>query len=191
MSNLISCEALARQRLRASASCISFPGRYLMVTSYLCSSSSILWRRGGAFTRFFMAIISSGLWSLSATKLLPSRYVLNLWQAKTMARSSSLCWNILYLHPWGSCWQRRSAGPYPCVVVWGRLPAPSEKRLLEPSLVDSCRNISQCGVCFSIRSWLAERTVFVDRPSETRCPFLSIARSGSVWCERFGMNVPM
>ena len=95
MSNLISCEALAGQQLRASASCISFPGWYLMVTSYFCNSSSILWRLGGTFARFFMAIISSGLWSLSAMKLLPSRYMLNLWQAKTMARSSLLMFSYL------------------------------------------------------------------------------------------------
>ena len=88
MSSLISGEALAGQRLKVSATCICCPGLYLMVTSYLCSSSNILCRRGGVLARFFMAIISSGLWSLSAMKLLPSKYVLNLWQANTMARSS-------------------------------------------------------------------------------------------------------
>ena len=37
---------------------------------------------------FFTAIISNGLWLLSAVKLLPSRYVLKCWQAKTIAKSS-------------------------------------------------------------------------------------------------------
>ena len=53
------------------------------------------------------------------------------------------CWHTLSPHPWDSCWQRRSAGPFPCVAVWGRLPAPSEKRPLELLPVDSCHNISE------------------------------------------------
>ena len=88
MFSLISGEALAGQRLRASTSCICGPGLYLMVTSNLCNCKSIRWRRGGALAKFFMAIISNGLWSLSVTKLLPKRYVLNRWHANTMARSS-------------------------------------------------------------------------------------------------------
>ena len=79
---------LTGQWLSVSMSCICAPGQYLMVTSYLCSSNNILWRWGGALARFFMAIISNSLWSLSTVKLLPSRYVLKHWQAKMIAKSS-------------------------------------------------------------------------------------------------------
>ena len=65
--------SLLGSRDRASASNISLPGLYLIVQSNGCSRSSILESLGGAAIKFFNAIISRGLWSLSMMNSLPSR----------------------------------------------------------------------------------------------------------------------
>ena len=60
---------------RVSARVVVFPCRYSMVKTYPCIFWSILWSLGGALGRGFLAIISSGLWSVITRKGRPYRYV--------------------------------------------------------------------------------------------------------------------
>ena len=144
-----------------------------MVTSYLCNSSSILWRCGGAFARFFMAIISSGLWSLSATW--SSFRVDRCWNVGRQRQWLEVpfqCWHTLSPRPWDSCWQRRSAGPFSLCLLYEAGSQPPQRSIRLncyrqiPVIISEqmwCIGFSQLG------SWLAERTEFVDHPNETHC----------------------
>ena len=80
--------ALDSKCLNASVSNISFPGQYIMTISYCCKHNSILCSWSGAEMRFFMLIISRGLWSVSTMNDLLYRYVWNFSHPKMMANSS-------------------------------------------------------------------------------------------------------
>ena len=80
--------ALDGKWLNASASNISFPGQYVMTISYCCRHNNILCNWAGAEMRFFMLIISRGLWSVLTMNDLLYMYVWNFSHLKTMANSS-------------------------------------------------------------------------------------------------------
>ena len=114
---------------------VSSTGNFdLIVTLNFCNSKSIFCRWGSTLARFFVAIISNGLWLLSAVKLLPSRYILMWWQAKTIV-SSSLCWHTWSPHPCGSCLWRQWVGLFHCASVWDMLQGLWGRDLLALSLV--------------------------------------------------------
>ena len=138
-----------------------------MVTSYCCSWSSILWSLGGALARLFWCIISSGLWSNSTVNGLLRTYMLNLWQANTMAKSSLSMFVYLVLCLWGSYWQRWSFG-LPVVdkhsVLFGRhWPVPPQ--------ISFYHSIWAAGNLFwHLSPWSSENCHLPFDPSGRLCP---------------------
>ena len=178
MSRWISMLVLDGRQLRASARSISLPGLCVMTMSYCCSQRSILWSLTGAAMRFFRLIISRGLWSVSTMNVLPYRYMWNLSQLYTMARSSLLM--LAYqvsvsvrdlLAKW---W-----GVHP---GWCRLPAPWVRHHTGGWPV--CSDHSIWGVSGGLSAggtWFSGSTCWSSHPRQNCSPF-SGGPGGSLCC---------